>query len=218
VNGQPAAEHRYSGSCPVDLKFDWGVISTGPAAITYSITRSDGGHSAHTRTLYLPEYRSVPVVEEWRLGANTPQFADYSGWMELVIESPNPVTSRIDFTIHCGSSATVRVGGSAFFANAQLARDHRYTGACPVDLKFDWGVIGTEATPVTYSFARSDGGHASKPLTMDLPQANRSVPILDHWRLGANTPKFAGYRGWVELRIESPNAVANRIAFTLHCM
>jgi len=216
ANGQLAGDHQYSGICPVDLKFDWGVISTAPATATYSITRSDGGHSSHTRAVSLPEYRSVPIVEEWRLGANTPQFADYSGWVELNIDSPNPVTNRISFTIHCGSPASVRVGGSAFSANGQLARDHQYTGACPVDLTFDWGVIGTEATPVTYTFTRSDGGNQAHPLTIDLP-AHRSVPILDHWRLGANTPQFADFRGWVELNIESPNPVANRIGFTLHC-
>jgi len=159
----------------------------------------------------------VPILEEWRLGANTQQFASYSGWVELNIASPNPVANRINFTIHCGSSVSVRVGGSAFSVNGQLARDHQYTGPCPVDLKFDWGVIGTEATPVTYSLTRSDGGRTVNSLTINLPQANRSVPILDQWRLGANTPRFADYSGWVELNIESPNPVANRIGFTLHC-
>ena len=217
ANGMLARDHQYSGQCPVDLKFDWGVISSVPATVTYSFARSDGGHSSAARSISLPANRSVPILDEWHLGANTPQFASYSGWVELNIQSPNPVANRIPFTIHCGSSATVHVGGSAFSANGQLARDHQYTGACPVDLKFDWGVIGTEPTPVTYSFTRSDGGHSKNPLTINLPQANRSVPILDQWRLGANTPQFADYKGWVELNIESPSPVANRIGFTLHC-
>jgi len=217
VNGQLARDHQYSGPCPVDLKFDWGVISTDPTTVTYSFLRSDGGRSSSSRTTSLPANRSVPILEEWHLGANTPQFASYSGWVELNIESPTPVTNRISFTIHCGSSASVRVGGSAFSVNGQLARDHQYTGSCPVDLKFDWGVIGTEPTPVTYSFTRSDGGHSSRPLTINLPQANRSVPILDEWRLGANTQQFANFSGWVELNIESPSPVTNRIGFTIHC-
>jgi hypothetical protein len=217
ANGQLARDHQYSGACPVDLKFDWGVISTAPTMATYSITRSDGGRSSHQRSVDLPPNRSVPILEEWHLGANTPQFADYSGWVELSIESPNPVTNRIGFTIHCGSSASVRVGGSAFSVNGQLARNHEYAGACPVDLTFDWGLIGTEAGPVTYTFTRSDGGHPSHPLMIELPEGHRSVPILDHWRLGANTPQFADFHGWVELNIESPNPVANRIGFTLHC-
>lgn len=217
ANGMLARDHQYSGSCPVDLKFDWGVISAVPTTITYSFTRSDGGHSSSARTAELPAHRSVPIIEEWHLGANTAQFSSYSGWVELNIESPDRVVNRIAFTVHCGSSASVRVGGSAFTVNGALARDHQYTGACPVELGFDWGVIGSEATPVTYSFVRSDGGHSASPLTIDLPQANRSVPIRDHWRLGANTPQFADFSGWVELRIDAPNSVANRIAFTLHC-
>jgi hypothetical protein len=217
ANGALARGHEYAGSCPVDLKFDWGVISTTPAAIAYSFTRSDGGHSSSAQSVNLPANRSVPILDEWHLGANTPQFANFSGWVELNISSPEPVVNRISFTIHCGSAASVRVGGSAFAANGQLARDHQYTGPCPVDLKFDWGAIGTEPTPVTYSFTRNDGGHSSQPLTIALPQANRSVPIVDQWRLGANTPQFANYSGWVELNIESPNPVANRIGFTLHC-
>ena len=217
VNGALARDHQYSGSCPVDLKFDWGVISTSPATIQYTFTRSDGGRASGSRTASLPPNRSVPILEEWHLGANTPQFANYSGWVELEIEAPEPVTNRIGFTIHCGSAASVRVGGSAFSVNGQLDRGHQYTGPCPVQLKFDWGVIGTEPTPVTYSFTRSDGGHSSRSFTLDLPQANRSVPILDEWRLGANTAQFANYSGWVELVIESPNPVENRIGFTLHC-
>lgn len=217
ANGALARNHEYSGSCPVDLKFDWGVISSNPATVTYSFTRSDGGRSSSAKSIDLPANRSVPILDEWHLGANSAQFANFSGWVELNIVSPEPVVNRIAFTIHCGSTASVRIGGSAFSANGQLARNHEYTGPCPVDLKFDWGVIGTEATPVSYSFTRSDGGHSSKPLVIDLPQANRSVPILDQWRLGASTPQFANFAGWVELNIDSPNPVANRIGFTLHC-
>ena len=201
----------------MDLKFDWGVISTSPASVSYTIVRSDGGHASAPRSIRVPGNRSVPIIEEWHLGANNARFADYSGWMELVIESPNQVTNRIPFTIHCGSTARVRVGGSAFSVNGQLERSHQYTGRCPVDLKFDWGVIATEPTPVTYSFMRSDGGHSSGSKIIELPQANRSVPILEEWHLGANTPRFADYAGWVELVIESPNPVTNRIPFTLHC-
>jgi hypothetical protein len=78
-------------------------------------------------------------------------------------------------------------------------------------------LIGTEATPVTYSFSRSDRGRPSNPFTVNLPQANRSLPVLEEWRLGANTPQFGNFDGWVELDVESPNPATNRIGFTLHC-
>ena len=112
--------------------------------------------------------------------------------------------------------AAVRVGGSAFFANGQPARDHQYTGACPVDLKFDWGLISTAPARVTYTVVRSDGGHASTPRSVALPPG-RSVPVVEHWRLGARSAQFANFSGWMEIVVESPNPVTNRIPFTLHC-
>jgi hypothetical protein len=113
--------------------------------------------------------------------------------------------------------AAVRIGGAAFSANGQLARDYQYTGSCPVDLKFDWGVIAAEPTRVSYWFRRSDGGHSSTARGIDLPGGNRSVPIVDEWHLGANTRQFSTYHGWVELHMQSPDPVTNRIRFTLHC-
>lgn len=110
----------------------------------------------------------------------------------------------------------VRIGGWAFSANGQLARDFQYDGGCPVELKFDWGVISDRSGPIAYTTTRNDGAHAGMK-TLDHPGGNRSVPILETWRLGARTPQFANYHGWMELNIESPNPVAKRIAFTIHC-
>ena len=114
------------------------------------------------------------------------------------------------------AQARVRIGGASLSANGQLAQNFQYAGSCPVNLEFDWGVISTEPTTITYSFRRSDGGHASAR-TADLPGPNRSVPILDEWRLGANNQQFADYHGWIELDIESPNPVSQKIGFTIHC-
>jgi hypothetical protein len=114
------------------------------------------------------------------------------------------------------AQADVRVGGYSLRVNGQVVPLFEYTGSCPADLKFGWGVIGTEPTTVTYSFVRSDG--ASSPGgTAQLPNANRSVPIYYDWRLGENSPQFATYSGWVQINIESPNSVSQKIPFTLHC-
>jgi hypothetical protein len=217
ANGLLARDYQYTGSCPVNLKFDWGVISTEPTTATYSFVRSDGGHSSTSQSIELPNAnRSVPIIDEWNLGANTQQFANYSGWVQINIESPNPISQKINFTIHC-VGAGVRIGGSAFSANGLLARDYQYTGSCPVDLKFDWGVISTEPTTVTYSFVRSAGGHSSTSQSIELPNANRSVPVIDEWNLGANTQQFTTYSGWVQINIESPNPISQKINFTIHC-
>jgi hypothetical protein len=113
--------------------------------------------------------------------------------------------------------ASVRIGGGSLSANGQPLHGFSYSGPCPVELTFHWGVISTEPTSITYSFSRNDGGHSSSALTANLPGGNRSVPIPDNWRLGANTAQFANYRGWVELNIQSPNRVSQKIGFTLHC-
>jgi hypothetical protein len=112
--------------------------------------------------------------------------------------------------------AGVRIGGSSLRANGQVAQGHEYTGPCPVDLKFSWGVIATDPTEIRYTFSRNDGGHSSGYQSASLPP-NRSVPIYDDWRLGANTPKFADYRGWVQINIMGPNRVEQMIPFTIHC-
>jgi hypothetical protein len=112
---------------------------------------------------------------------------------------------------------TVRIGGESLRANGEVAKGFQYTGACPVNLQFGWGLIGTGPTTVTYRFVRNDGGHSTNSQSVDIPQANRSVPVYETWRLGANTPQFASYTGWVKLIIESPNPLEGKIGFTIHC-
>jgi len=114
------------------------------------------------------------------------------------------------------AQGAVRIGGFSLSANGQLAQGFQYTGSCPVNLKFDFGVISTEPTAITYSFTRNDGPSGAAR-TKRLPRANQSVPVFDSWRLGANTPQFSNYKGWVEINIASPNPVSRKINFTLHC-
>jgi len=112
---------------------------------------------------------------------------------------------------------TVRVGGESLRANGYVAQGFQYTGPCPVQLKFGWGLLADGPTQVVYRFVRNDGGHTANSFGTYIPGPNRSIPVYDDWRLGANTPQFADYRGWVDLIIESPNPLTKRIGFTLHC-
>jgi hypothetical protein len=114
------------------------------------------------------------------------------------------------------TSASVRIGGESLRANGQLAHGFEYTGPCPVDLQFGWGVIATQPTSINYYFQRSDGGRSSRSQAADLPPG-RSVPIYQKWTLGANKPQFANYTGWVNVVIDSPNRLEGKIKFTLHC-
>ena len=112
---------------------------------------------------------------------------------------------------------SVRVGGWSLRANGNVAQGFHYTGSCPVDLKFGWGLISTGRTEVTYRFYRNNGGHTTHKESVNLPQANHSVPVYYDWQLGANTHQFATFTGWVNLIIESPNPVQQKINFTIHC-
>jgi hypothetical protein len=121
----------------------------------------------------------------------------------------------IALVMKAGAPASVRVGGYSLRANGQVAQGFQYSGTCPVDLKFGWGLIATEPTTASYSLTRNDGSHPPSG-SVDLP-GGRSKPVYLDWRLGANNAKFANYTGWVQLNIESPNRVSQKISFTLHC-
>ena len=97
----------------------------------------------------------------------------------------------------------IRIGGWAFSANGQLARDFQYTGGCPVNLKFDWGVIDSQPGTIVFQTTRNDGAQVA-PRSINHPGGNRSIPIVENWRLGANTPQFANYHGWMQLNIQAP--------------
>jgi hypothetical protein len=102
ANGKLVQNYDYSGSCPVKLKFDWGVISTFPGKGNesyYRFTRSDGSQTA-AQELALPPNVSVDVTYTWDLGAKTAEYANYKGWVNLFLETP-PVNQKINFTLHC---------------------------------------------------------------------------------------------------------------------
>ena len=41
------------------------------------------------------------MSEHWKVGANTAEFANYSGFMQLNMKSPNQGSDKIAFTLHC---------------------------------------------------------------------------------------------------------------------
>src|SRR5579871_472547 len=99
--------------------------------------------------------------------------------MKIKIASLTVLMSSVVSVLSMGHAAyaAVRIGGSSLRANGQVAEGYQYSGPCPVDLKFGWGVIASSPTAVTYTFSRSDGGHTSSSRTVDLSQPNRSMTI-----------------------------------------
>ena len=118
------------------------------------------------------------------------------------------------------AQAQVRISGWAVSANGQPLPSGQYFGSCPVTLKFGWAYFSDASsdkpTMVTWSYTRSDGFHPSSPSTISVPYG-RSTDVDVSWTLGANTPEFANYRGWADLKTESPVQVSQRIPVVLHC-
>ena len=110
----------------------------------------------------------------------------------------------------------VRIGGKSLRANGQPVQNFEYAGPCPVNLKFGWDLISKAPTTATYSFARNDA-HATNPQSVNLPAAHRSVQVYDLINLGANTPRYDNYTGWVKILVNTPNKVEGMIHFTIHC-
>jgi hypothetical protein len=111
----------------------------------------------------------------------------------------------------------VRVGGESLRANGQVAQGFQYTGSCPVNLKFGWGLISNRPIEVQYRFDRSDGGHSTRQERVNLPGHDHSAPVYYDWQLGAHTHEFADFHGWVNLIVEGRMPVEKKISFTIHC-
>jgi len=203
------------------------IPNNGPASGGIRITIRGSGFSGATRVTFGGNpSRDFRVISDSEVVAVLPAFPNptaispdgYQVDAAVCTQSGcSPQYLPGNFTYRRVQEPQVHVGGWSLTANGQLAQGFQYAGPCPVQLHFGWGVISTAPTTITYTFLRNDGGHLNSPRTTTISRADQSVPVYDDWHLGANTPEFANYRGWVELDIESPNHVSQRIGFTLHC-
>jgi hypothetical protein len=188
---------------------DGGITQTHPIDITNgSISHAavaNAGENAH------PISRNLTGGGSEELAANVAG-SSYAPWRNAAGSDYAPADNAA-----ATGNAVVRIGGESLRANGEVAQGFQYTGPCPVELQFGWGVIASEPTSIDYRFVRSDGGQSARSQTVDLPRAESSVPVYDMWRLGANTPQFANFTGWVKIVIDSPNQVEGKIGFTIHC-
>ena len=130
---------------------------------------------------------------------------------QFAYSQQKPISPRVK------SAPVVRVGGWALTANGKLAKNFEYRGTCPVNLKFDWGLIANASTDVTYRYKRSDDSLQSAMKMVHLPKADTTVDVSDTWDLGANTAEFKDFKGWIKLTTFEPNKFEKKIDFTLHC-
>jgi hypothetical protein len=100
---------------------------------------------------------------------------------------------------------------------APLIEGEEYRGSCPVKLNFDWSIVSSQPTVVTYRFQKSDGSSASAIMKVNLPKGNTPVDVTAMWIVGANTPEFRNYKGWIDLSTLTPNVFGKKIYFVLRC-
>jgi len=105
ANGQIAKGYQYTGTCPVNLVFGFALNSTAPTTVSYSYKRSDGGSSNKPLSVKIPRAGvSESIYVDWS-GFTTKvkqsSSASGKGWIDLAIESPNRLESKLGFTINC---------------------------------------------------------------------------------------------------------------------
>ncbi len=84
-----------SRGCPAKVHFAGQIHPYAPGPVVYKFVRSDGASSPeHTIEFSRPEAK--PIWFDWELGTS------YSGWVQLVILSPNrEQTAKRAFQVRC---------------------------------------------------------------------------------------------------------------------
>ncbi len=84
-----------SGGCPARVHFAGRIHPYAPGPVVYKFVRSDGANSPE-HTLEFPRPEAKPISFDWQLGKS------YSGWVQLVILSPNrEQTAKRTFQVRC---------------------------------------------------------------------------------------------------------------------
>ncbi len=94
-----------SGPCPVTFKFTGKVGLSKEGRFTYRWERSDRAvdTTPHAPVVYDGAHAAIATIE-WKLGARSPAFHPYHGWMKLHVLTPQDRLSEpANFTLDCGA-------------------------------------------------------------------------------------------------------------------
>jgi hypothetical protein len=100
ANGKVAKNFTYTGSCPVQLKFDWSIVSTEVGEsipVQYAFKRSDGSYTSW-KSVTVSSPGTVDVTFPWQLGGGKGQ---YTGWVQMTLDLMRPAKQKIPFTVNC---------------------------------------------------------------------------------------------------------------------
>jgi hypothetical protein len=135
----------HTSGCPQTRNFAARILSDGPAAVRYHWQRSDGARSLPSTLRFRGAGRhSRTVRESWG-----PFSGDSSGWEELVVSSPDRVTThRMYFATYCATGVSAIVGASDSSAlcsdvYTDLTGEIYLRGTPPTGVRYYWTVDGT---------------------------------------------------------------------------
>ncbi len=105
VTPTSTADRPHTGTCPVTFNFRGKVALSKQGRFTYKWERSD--HAIDTNVHPPVTYNghdAVIVTTTWTLGARTPAFHPFHGWMKLHILTPeDKLSGPADFWLDCGA-------------------------------------------------------------------------------------------------------------------
>jgi hypothetical protein len=93
------------GPCPATFTFTGKVLLRKEVKVKYRWERSDGGVDTTVHpALALDGVHASLVTTTWTLGAATPEFHPFHGWMKLHILAPeDKLSDAAEFTLDCGT-------------------------------------------------------------------------------------------------------------------
>jgi hypothetical protein len=101
------------GPCPATFTFTGKVLLRKEVKVKYRWERSDGvPDTAPHPALALDGVHASLVTTTWTLGAATPAFHPYRGWMKLHILAPeDKLSDAAEFTLDCGAPPSSNCNG-----------------------------------------------------------------------------------------------------------
>jgi len=110
-----ASPRSSNGPCPFGFTFRGKVALNKEGRFTYRWERSDGAvdTAAHAPEVYDGAHAAL-VTTSWKLGAVSPAFHPFHGWVKLHVLTPQDRLSEpADFTLDCGAPRPKVVPGAA---------------------------------------------------------------------------------------------------------
>ncbi len=185
--------------CPITVELNGTITTTGPLEVKYTWVSSDNANWPE-HTINFAKAGTEKVHETWQLGKT------YTGWVQLKVVTPNQVLSpRANFKVNCGPAA-----GTGKVTRATLAAVVSRGAACPLNVSFNGTITTNGPAEVKYTWVSFDGG--------SWPERTLKFGKAGTEKVGELRHAGESGKGWMQLKIVSPNAVMSpRANYVVTC-